>query len=80
MSIDIGFAFGQPEYKHHALLEGGPLHGEVMRTDVVQDREYEDGWYKLDPACTDISSGERRAFFRWVKDLQPDKRDRAEQV
>jgi hypothetical protein len=63
---DFGFSTRAREELVEALLDGGPLHSQIIRIDAIGERELEGGYYQRDPACTYAPpAGGRYALFRW---------------
>jgi hypothetical protein len=66
---DFGFSTRPREELLEALLEEGPLHGQILRIDAIAERELDGGFYNRDPACTySPPDGGRYALFRWIKE------------
>ncbi|MBS1952543.1 MAG: hypothetical protein JST89_00010 [Cyanobacteria bacterium SZAS-4] len=49
-----------------ALLDEGPLHGQIRSIQSIEDGDLIDGYYQRDPACTySPPEGGRYALYRW---------------
>ncbi len=49
-----------------ALLDEGPLHGQIWSIQSLEESNLDDGYYQRDPACTySPPEGGRYALYRW---------------
>jgi hypothetical protein len=65
-SRDFGFSERPASTLTEALLEQGPLHGQIISIDTIEERKFDDGYYQKDPACTYASPGGKRySLYRW---------------
>ena len=66
---DFGHSIHPPAALTKALLDDGPLHGEVLFIQEIEEQSIDDGHYAKDPACTYTSpEGERCALYLWIKE------------
>ncbi|HEY9757673.1 MAG TPA: hypothetical protein V6C97_21065 [Oculatellaceae cyanobacterium] len=63
------FSVKPREVLPEAILEGGPLHGQILKIEAIEERELESGFYKHHAGVTYTpETGGRFAVFRWVSD------------
>jgi hypothetical protein len=66
--FDCGHNATPREVLKKAILEGGPFDKHMTLCELIEDAEFTDGWYKLDPALTYAPlAGGRLAVYRWTK-------------
>jgi hypothetical protein len=66
---DFGFSSTPREQLTEAVLDGGPLSGQKMKIEDIEEQKFPVGFYKRDPAITHTPpDGSRYAYFRWVSE------------